>query len=76
MSKYLDLSVKEINELLINKKITPIDLVRESFKKIEDNKELNAYITLNKDEFFANSRLLREYLKEGSSLNVAKIIKN
>ena len=58
MSKYLDLSVKEINELLINKKITPIDLVRESFKKIEDNKELNAYITLNKEEALKEAKEL------------------
>ena len=45
-------------------------------EEVTINNLYNDYITLNKDEFFANSRLLREYLKEGSSLNVAKIIKN
>ena len=34
MSKYLSLSIKEINELLKNKKIKPLDLVLESFELI------------------------------------------
>lgn len=50
MSKYLDLSIKEINDLLKSKKIKPIDLVEEAFERIENNSELNAFITLNKDE--------------------------
>jgi aspartyl-tRNA(Asn)/glutamyl-tRNA(Gln) amidotransferase subunit A len=49
MTKYLDLSIKEINELLKNKKIKPIDLVNEAFEKIEAS-DLNAFITLNKEE--------------------------
>ena len=48
MSKYLDLSIKEINELLKTKKIKPIDLVEEAIDKIE-NSDLNAFITLDKD---------------------------
>ena len=47
---YLDKSIIEINELLKNKKIKPIDLVEEAFERIETDKELNAYITLNKEE--------------------------
>ncbi|MDD5980386.1 MAG: Asp-tRNA(Asn)/Glu-tRNA(Gln) amidotransferase subunit GatA [bacterium] len=46
---YLDLSIKEINKLLKENKIKPIDLVNEAFKKIEDNKDLNCFITLNKE---------------------------
>ena len=49
MSKCLDLSVKEINKLLIDKKIKPIDLVNEAFERIEAS-SLNAFITLNKEE--------------------------
>lgn len=37
---------------------------------------LKDYETLNKEQFFTNSKLLREYLKHGSSFNVAQIIKN
>ena len=48
MSKYLDLNIKEINELLKSKKIKPIDLVEESIDRIE-NSDLNAFITLDKD---------------------------
>ena len=47
---YLDKELKEINELLKKKEIKPIDLVEEAFERIESNKELNAYITLNKEE--------------------------
>ena len=48
MSKYLDLSINEIHNLLVNKDITPLDLVNESYERIESN-ELNDYITLDKD---------------------------
>lgn len=37
---------------------------------------LNDYQNMNKEEFFNNSKILREYLKNGSSQNVAKIIQN
>lgn len=49
MTKYLDLSIKEINELLKNKKVKPIDLVNEAFERIEKS-EINSFITLNKEE--------------------------
>ncbi|MBQ6477571.1 MAG: Asp-tRNA(Asn)/Glu-tRNA(Gln) amidotransferase subunit GatA [Bacilli bacterium] len=48
--KYLDKPIIEINELLKEGTIKPIDLVEEAFNNIEENKELNAYITLNKEE--------------------------
>ncbi len=50
MNNYLDLSIKEINKLLVDKKIKPIDLVLEAFNRIESNSELNCFITLNKEE--------------------------
>ena len=37
---------------------------------------LNDYNNLDKKSFFNNSKLLRDYLKNGSSQNVAKIIQN
>ena len=46
MSKYLDLSINEIHELLLKKEIKPIDLVEESFERIGDN-HLNAFITVD-----------------------------
>ncbi len=50
MNKYLDLSLLELNSKLKNKEIKPIDLVNEVFNKIEEDKEYNAFITLNKEE--------------------------
>jgi len=50
MSKYLDLTLIEINELLKSKRIKPIDLVNEAFDRIEANSDLNSFVTLNKEE--------------------------
>ena len=58
--KYLDKSIIEINELLKSKKIKPKDLVEEAFTNIENNKELNAYITLNKEEALKMAKELEE----------------
>lgn len=58
MSKYLDLSINEINELLRSKKVKPIDLVNEAFERIESTKELNNFITLNKEEAIKQAKLL------------------
>ncbi len=49
MSKYLDLDIKQINDLLRVKKITPTDLVLECFERIEANSDLNCFVTLNKE---------------------------
>ena len=57
---YLNKSVKEINELLKKKKIKPIDLVEEAFQNIENNKELNAYITLNKEDAIKRAKELED----------------
>lgn len=47
MSNYLDLEVEKIHELLVKKEITPVDLVKEARSRIEEQKDLNAFITLN-----------------------------
>lgn len=60
MSKYLDLSIKEINDLLKNKAIKPIDLVEEAFERIEENKDLNNFITLNKEEAISLAKSLED----------------
>ena len=56
--KYLNKSITEIHKLLKNKTITPVDLVEEAFENIEKNKELNAYITLNKEEALKEAKEL------------------
>ena len=56
----LDKSIKEINELLKSKKIKPKDLVLEAFDNIEKNKDLNAYITLNKEEAIKKAKELED----------------
>lgn len=50
MTNYLSLSVKEINGMLKNKEIKPIDLVEECFINIEKNKHLNGFITTMYEE--------------------------
>ena len=58
--KYLNKNIEEIHELLKEKKIKPIDLVNEAFDNIESNKELNAYITLNKEEAIKRAKELED----------------
>lgn len=58
--KYLNKDITEINKLLKEKKIKPLDLVKEAFTNIENNKELNAYITLNKEAAIKKAKELEE----------------
>jgi len=58
--RYLDKSIEELHELLKSKTIKPIDLVEEAFARIEENKDLNAYITLNKEEALKQAKELEE----------------
>ena len=61
----LELSIKEIHSRLVNKEITPLDLVEECYEKIEENSILNSFITVNKVEAI-------EYAKELSKQEVEK----
>ena len=56
--KYLNKPIQEINKLLKTKKIKPIDLVKEAFENIEKNQDLNAYITLNKEQALKDAKEL------------------
>ena len=60
MSKYLDLGIKEINELLKKKEIKPVVLVIEAFERIEANSELNAFITLDKERALEKAKELED----------------
>ena len=55
--KYKGMGIEEIHKLLKEKKIKPIDLVEEAFKSIEES-DLNAYITLNKEEAIKQAKEL------------------
>ena len=64
----LDKSIEEIHEALKNKKIKPIDLVEEAFDRIEKNKNLNAYITLNKEAAIQRAKELEKKEEEYSDI--------
>lgn len=59
MSKYIDLSIKEIHELLKEKKITPTILVNECFERIEKS-DLNSFITLDKEGALKRASMLEQ----------------
>lgn len=59
MSKYLELSVLELHDLLVKKEITPVDLVNEVFEKIENDK-LNCFITTDKAGALERAKSLGE----------------
>lgn len=58
MTRYLELSIKEINEKLKNKEIKPIDLVNECFERIKQNEKYNACITLNEENAIKKAKEL------------------
>ena len=58
MSNYLDKSIDEIHKLIVDKKVKPSELAEEAFKRIEDNSDLNAFITLNKEEALKEAKEL------------------
>ncbi len=60
MSKYLDLTIVEINQLLKDKTITPVDLVLEAYERIEANQDLNSFITLNKEAALLEAENLKD----------------
>ena len=47
MSKYLDLSIDKLHEMLVSKEITPLDLTMEALERAESDK-LNCFITIDK----------------------------
>ncbi len=57
--KYLNKSILEINKLLKEKKIKPIDLVEEAYDNIKSS-NLNAYITLTKEEAYDRAKELED----------------
>ena len=58
MTRYLELSIKEINEKLKNKEIKPIDLVNECFERIKKNDKNNALLTINDENAIKKAKEL------------------
>lgn len=75
MTNYLDLSIRKLHEMLVNKEIKPIDLVEEAFTKIEEDK-LNAFITLDKEEARKKAKELEDKPVEGLLFGLPIAIKD
>ena len=67
MNRYLDLSIRELHELLVSGKVKPKDLVLEAIDRIE-NSDLNAFITVCKDEALKRAEELENADKSNVSL--------
>lgn len=76
MTKYLDLTIIEINKLLVDKKITPLDLVLEAYDRIEENKDLNCFITLNKDQAIKKAKELENVMVDNILFGMPIVIKD
>lgn len=76
MTNYLSLSLDEIHSKLVKKEIKPLDLVLEAFDKIEKNKELNAFITLNKESAIEEAKKLEQKEVEGLLFGIPIAIKD
>ena len=76
MTKYLDLTIIEINKLLVDKKVTPLDLVLEAYDRIEENKDLNCFITLNKDQAIKKAKELENVMVDNILFGMPIVIKD
>ena len=56
---YLDLTVKEIHEALINKKVTPLELTKEALKRAKENND-NCFEYICEKEALEKATLLKE----------------
>lgn len=75
MTNYLDLSIRKLHEMLVEKKILPIDLVEEAFRRIEED-QLNAFITLNKEDAIKKAKELENKPVEGLLFGLPIAIKD
>ena len=56
---YLDLTVKEIHEALLNKKVTPLELTKEALKRAKENND-NCFEYICEKEALEKATLLKE----------------
>lgn len=75
MSKYLDLDIKDIHELLCSGSIKPIDLVNEAFDRIESD-ELNCFISTSKEYATNRAKALEGEKPTGLSWGIPIAIKD
>lgn len=72
---YLDLTIKEIHEALVNKKVTPLELVREALERAKENK-CNAYEYIMEKEALAMAKTLTEPEKDNLLWGIPFVIKD
>ena len=75
MNRYLDLSIRELHELLVSGKVKPKDLVLEAIDRIE-NSDLNAFITVCKDEALKRAEELENADKSSMLYGIPIAIKD
>ena len=75
MNRYLDLSIRELHELLVSGKVKPKDLVLEAIDKLE-NSDLNAFITVCKDEALKRAEELENADKSSMLYGIPIAIKD
>ncbi len=64
-----DHSIKQLNKLLKAKEVSVTELTQLSLQEIESSADLNAFITVNKDQALARARELDKKLLEGENIN-------
>ena len=75
MNRYLDLSIRELHELLVSGKVKPKDLVLEAINKLESS-DLNAFITICKDEALKRAEELESADKSSMLYGIPIAIKD
>ena len=67
MNNYLDLDIIKIHNLLVSKKLKPIDLVNEALKRAS-NDPLNTFITIDRENALKRALELEDKIEEDNLL--------
>ncbi len=72
---YLDLSIKEMHEALLEKKVTPLELAKEALKRAHENKD-NAFEFINDDGAIEFASSLNEPEKDNPLWGIPYVAKD
>lgn len=65
-----NISAYEMHEKFLNKEVTAVELVNAHLENMEKLKELNAFITINKEDALERAKILDEKLASGAEMGV------
>ncbi len=64
------MTLKEYRDNLLNKKFSAVEFISEIFQDIEENKQINAFLTLNKENALKKAKEIDEKIGRGEEISI------